>query len=63
MNAANEVAVAAFLAEQGSYLGIAECVEAVMDAHEREGVQKVESLEQLQALDAWARETAWKSVR
>ena len=63
MNAANEVAVAAFLAEQGSYLGIAECVEAVMDAHEREGVQKVESLEQLQALDAWARETAYKSVR
>lgn len=63
MNAANEVAVAAFLVEQGSYLGIAECVEAVMDAHEREGVQKVESLEQLQALDAWARETARKSVR
>lgn len=63
MNAANEVAVAAFLAEQGSCLGIAECVEAVMDAHEREGVQKVESLEQLQALDAWARETARKSVR
>ena len=63
MNAANEVAVAAFLAEQGSYLGIAECVEAVMDAHEREGVHRVESLEQLQELDAWARETARKSVR
>lgn len=63
MNAANEVAVAAFLAEQGSYLGIAECVEAVMDAHEREGVQRVESLEQLQELDVWARETARKSVR
>ena len=63
MNAANEVAVAAFLAEQGSYLGIAECVEAVMDAHEREGVQRVESLEQLQELDAWAREIARKSVR
>ncbi len=63
MNAANEVAVAAFLAEQGSYLGIAECVEAVMNAHEREGVQKVESLEQLQALDAWAREQARKAVR
>ena len=63
MNAANEVAVAAFLAEQGSYLGIAECLEAVMDAHEREGVQRVESLEQLQELDAWARETARKSVR
>ena len=63
MNAANEVAVAAFLAEQGSYLGIAECVEAVMAAHEREGVQRVESLEQLQELDAWARETARKLVR
>lgn len=63
MNAANEVAVAAFLAEQGSYLGIAECVEAIMDAHEREGVQRVESLEQLQELDVWARETARKSVR
>lgn len=63
MNAANEVAVAAFLVEQGSYLGIAECVETVMDAHEREGVQRVESLEQLQELDAWARETARKSVR
>lgn len=63
MNAANEVAVAAFLAEQSSYLGIAECVEAVMEAHEREGVQKVESLEQLQALDAWAREAARKAVR
>lgn len=63
MNAANEVAVAAFLAERGSYLGIAECVEAVMDAHEREGVQRVESLEQLQELDAWARETARKLVR
>ena len=34
-----------------------------MDAHEREGVQRVESLEQLQELDAWARETARKSVR
>lgn len=58
MNAANEVAVAAFLAEEGSYLGIAECVEAVMEAHEREGVQRVESLDQLEAMDAWARTEA-----
>ena len=55
MNAANEVAVAAFLAEEGTYLGIAACVEAVMDAHE---VQPVESLEQLEAVDAWARARA-----
>ena len=58
MNAANEVAVAAFLAEQGSYLGIAECVEAVMEAHERDGVQRVESIDQLMELDAWARGAA-----
>ena len=63
MNAANEVAVAAFLAEEGSYLGIAECVEAVMDAHVADGVQKVESIEQLQELDAWARATAKQNVR
>ncbi|MEG2476731.1 1-deoxy-D-xylulose-5-phosphate reductoisomerase [Gordonibacter sp.] len=55
MNAANEVAVAAFLAEEGSYLGIAACVEAVMDACD---VQRVESLDQLEAVDAWARAEA-----
>lgn len=53
MNAANEVAVAAFLAEQIGYLDIARCVEATMDAHEGAGVQVVESLEQLKAVDAW----------
>ena len=58
MNAANEVAVAEFLAERNSYLGIAECVEHVMDVHTREGVQRVESLEQLEQLDAWARACA-----
>ncbi len=63
MNAANEVAVAAFLAERGSYLGIAECVEAVMETHEEAGVQQVESLEQLQELDAWARSTAEANLR
>ena len=63
MNAANEVAVAAFLAQRGSYLGIAECVEAVMESHEAAGVQQVESLEQLQELDAWARSTAEANLR
>ena len=65
MNAANEVAVAAFLAEECSYLGIAACVEAVMDVHEREGIQHVESLGQLEAVDSWAREAAraWVAER
>ncbi len=58
MNAANEVAVAAFLAEQIGYLDIAACVEAAMEAHERVGVQSVESIAQLQEVDAWSRATA-----
>lgn len=62
MNAANEVAVASFLAEEGTYLGIAECVEAVMNAHEQRGVQNVVSLEQLIELDAWARDCARANV-
>ena len=54
----NEVAVAAFLAEQIGYLDIAACVEAAMEAHERAGVQSVESIAQLQEVDAWSRATA-----
>ena len=60
MNAANEVAVAAFLAGEGSYLGIAECVEAAMDAHD---VQRVESIDQLLEVDAWARRQATSCIR
>lgn len=66
MNAANEVAVAAFLAGQGSYLGIAACVEAVMEAHKSGGgggLGPVQSLVQLEQVDAWAREAAARSVR
>ena len=63
MNAANEIAVAAFLAGRIGYLDIAACVEAAMDAHEREGVQQVESLEQLEALDRWARRAADEWVK
>ena len=55
MNAANEIAVAAFLDEQCSYLGIADCVEAVMEVHQ---AQAVESLEQHEEVDAWARAQA-----
>ena len=55
MNAANEVAVQAFLNEQCAYLDIARCVEAVIDAH---AVQAVEALEQLEEVDAWARKHA-----
>lgn len=52
MNAANEVAVAAFLSHQCGYLDIARTVESVMEMHP---VQAVESVAQLQEQDAWAR--------
>ncbi len=65
MNAANEVAVAAFLAEEGSYLGIARCVEDTMEAHLAGGgggLQPVESVDQLLEVDAWARQEARRHV-
>lgn len=55
MNAANEVAVAAFLEGECPYLGIADCVEAVMDEHD---VQPVQSIEQLVEVDARSRAAA-----
>lgn len=55
MNAANEVAVAAFLSHQCGYLDIARTVESVMEMHR---VQAVESVAQLQEQDAWARRAA-----
>ena len=61
MNAANEIAVAEFLNERCSFLGIAQCVEACMEAHLSSaagGLQLVESLDQLQEIDAWARMAA-----
>ncbi len=57
MNAANEVAVAAFLAGDCAFLDIADCVEEVMSVHH---VEKTESLDQLSEVDAWARAAARK---
>jgi 1-deoxy-D-xylulose-5-phosphate reductoisomerase len=60
MNAANEIAVAAFLDGKLAFTGIDHLVETVMDAHETE---LVESFEQLEAVDAWARERAREALR
>lgn len=59
MNAANEVAVEAFLHNRCSYLDIAACVESVMNEHES---SPVENIEHLEAIDAWARRVARKYV-
>lgn len=63
MNAANEVAVAAFLAEQIPYLGIAELIERAMNHAVREGsVQAATSIDQLLAIDAETRVYAREQV-
>ncbi len=59
LNAANEVAVAAFLADQIGFNAIAELIEDVMQAHE---LQAVESLDQLDEVDAWARSLAQQRI-
>lgn len=52
LNAANEVAVHAFLNDECSFTDIACLVERALDAHVRE---EAESIEQLRDVDAWAR--------
>jgi len=55
LNAANEMAVAAFLKGRLTFMGIPETVEATMTAHQS---QPLESLEQILAVNRWARDFA-----
>jgi len=55
LNAANEVAVAAFLAGRCGFLDIERTVEGVLGAHTWEPLV---SLDQVEAVDSWARERA-----
>ncbi|MGI8907063.1 MAG: 1-deoxy-D-xylulose-5-phosphate reductoisomerase [Candidatus Sumerlaeaceae bacterium] len=55
LNAANEVAVARFLAEEIPFLGIPETVYDALQAHDP---LSAETLDQIQAADRWAREHA-----
>jgi 1-deoxy-D-xylulose-5-phosphate reductoisomerase len=59
LNAADEVAVGAFLAGRLVLGAVPDVIGRVMDALR---VEPVESLEQLQAVDAWAREAAGVAV-
>lgn len=59
LNAADEIAVQAFLAGQVGFMGIVPLIEQVMAAHQ---VEPVESLEQLTAIDQWARQAARAAV-
>ena len=55
LNAANEIAVSAFLEERIGFLSIPEVVDASMQAHDR---QPGDSLEALYEADRWARRKA-----
>jgi 1-deoxy-D-xylulose-5-phosphate reductoisomerase len=59
LNAANEVAVAAFLARRLSFTGIAEVVQSAMAEH---GVVQSPDLDAVLAADSWARHTAQSKV-
>lgn len=60
LNAANEIAVASFLAGNLPFTGIDEVVDACMDAHT---VEVVQSLQQLLDIDAQTRVRARELVR
>ena len=62
LNAANEVAVAAFLDGALGFTAISEVIERSMDAYEREGPQPVATLADVRAIDGWARAYAGKLV-
>ena len=55
LNAANEIAVARFLAGEIRFTAVAEVVDAVLQAHESTGAADLESI---RAADAWARDEA-----
>ena len=59
MNAANEVAVAAFLGRRLNFASIAGVIESVLQQHE---ARPVRSLDDALAADAWARERAHASL-
>ena len=62
LNAANEVAVAAFLEGRLPFGAIPEVIGAAMDAHDRNGAGGVRTLRDVRVLDGWAREFAGRAA-
>jgi len=56
LNAANEIAVAAFLEGRIGFTAIGDLICRGMDAYEREGVRPVRGLDDVRAIDRWARD-------
>ena len=62
LNAANEVAVSAFLDGSLKFPAIAEAIERCLDAYESEGPRPVNTLADVRAIDGWARQCAGRFV-
>jgi 1-deoxy-D-xylulose-5-phosphate reductoisomerase len=58
LNAANEIAVSAFLEERLGFSGIPDVIRLSMDAFERNGTAHLSGLDDVRAIDQWAREFA-----
>jgi 1-deoxy-D-xylulose-5-phosphate reductoisomerase len=58
LNAANEVAVAAFLDRRIAFTAIGDVIRDAMDAYERGARSQVRTLEDVRGVDRWAREFA-----
>jgi 1-deoxy-D-xylulose-5-phosphate reductoisomerase len=63
LNAANEVAVAAFLEERLGFTAIPEVISDAMDAYERNGASKICDLDDVRVIEKWARGFASRSTR
>ncbi len=59
LNAANEIAVEAFLAHRIDFLAIADIIEAVLSQHQP---SPLTNLDQVLAADCWARDAAWAVI-
>jgi 1-deoxy-D-xylulose-5-phosphate reductoisomerase len=62
LNAANEVAVAAFLSGGLPFTGIPEVIGCAMDAHEKNGPGAIRDLDDVRAIDEWARGFAARAI-
>jgi 1-deoxy-D-xylulose-5-phosphate reductoisomerase len=63
LNAANELAVAAFLAARISFTAIPGVIREAMDTYERSAIRPVRGLADVRAIDAWAREFVASAAR
>jgi len=63
LNAANEVAVAAFLDGRLGFSAISGLICRVMDTYEQSGVRAVQDLADVRAIDGWGREVAAREAR